>query len=756
MAIVYNAEVRTLSLHTKRTTYQMKIADDGLLLHLYYGRRVEDQSLAYRLVLTDCGFSPNSYESRYRRDISPDVLPQEYSGANTGDYRVAALECLSADGAVGTDLRYAGHALRRGKYALPGLPASFGSENEAETLSVTLRDAATGLAVELLYGVFEDADVIARAAVIRNEGAGAVTLDRASSMCLDIPFGEWELLHFHGRHCMERVPERVGLMRGIQSIASRRGASSHHQNPFSVLMAPSATEEQGACVGIMPVYSGNHRTDIEVDQMGSTRVVSGINPDMFSWQLLPGEAFAAPEVLLCYAEDGLSGLSHRYHRFLRRHVIRSPWRDRRRPVLINNWEAMTFDFTTEKLLSFARDAAELGFELMVLDDGWFGRRDSDNGGLGDWTANEAKLPGGLKPLSDAVHGLGMKFGLWIEPEMVSEDSDLYWQHPDWALTVPGRKPAMGRNQLVLDMGRREVVDHLCDALTTLLRDNGIDYVKWDMNRNMTDVYSRALPPERQKEAGHRYMLGVYDLMDRLTTLFPEVLFEGCAGGGGRFDAGMLYYTPQIWCSDDTDAIERLTIQQGTLVGYPPSSMGAHVSVCPNQQTGRTVPFGTRGVVAMSGAFGFELDPRCLTEAERESVKAQIARYHRWQDLIQFGDFYRLNETPNREDFAAWQFVSPERDRALVSLVTTHTRANAHGAHLRLRGLDPDAAYRLAEVCFEGRQTVLESARLDGKAAAGRVISGAALMYAGYALPPMQGDYPSVQLLFARVDAEGGR
>ncbi len=761
MAIVHDTKANTITLHSRNTTYQMQIGENGHLLHLYYGKKIEDCCLNYRLVLTDCGFSPNSYEARYRRDISLDVLPQEYSSANSGDFRVPALECVNGNGVVGTDLRYQGHEIRRGKYALPGLPAAFSGQDEAQTLSVTLRDSATGLTAELLYGVFEDADMLTRAVIIRNEGNVAVDLNRASSLCLDIPFGtgpsggQWELLHFHGRHCMERMPERVPLMHGIQTVSSRRGASSHHRNPFVVLMEPSANEDRGECVGIMPVYSGNHRTDVEVDQAGSVRVVSGINPDMFSWRLAPGECFIAPEAILCWTDAGLNDLSGHYHRFIRRHIMRSVWKDRPRPVVINNWEAMTFNFTSEKLLDFARESAALGIEMMVLDDGWFGKRDSDNEGLGDWTANEAKLPGGLKPLSDAIHGMGMRFGLWIEPEMVSEASALYRVHPDWALSVPGRKPVMGRNQMVLDMGRPEVVNHLYRVLSALLRENGIDYIKWDMNRNMTDVYSRALPPERQRETSHRYILGVYDLLERLTTEFPEVLFEGCAGGGGRFDAGMLYYCPQIWCSDDTDAIERLTIQMGTSVGYPVSAMGAHVSVCPNQQTGRTVPFGTRGVVAMSGAFGYELDPRHLTDDEKNQVRSQIDRYHRWQALILRGRCYRLGDAG--EDFAAWQFVEDDGSRTLVNLVMTHTRANTHGEHIRLRGLRPDARYRLSEYHIEGQRIVLESARLDRASATERVLTGASLMYAGYTLPPLQGDYPSAQLFFTMVEPdEGGR
>ena len=750
MAIIYNTQHRTMTLHTGRTTYQMQIDPNGHLLHLYYGARVPDTSLAYLYVLTDCGFSPNSYESRYRRDISLDILPQEYSSCNTGDYRLPALDLSADNGAWGTDLRYVSHDILPGKYHLPGLPASFGSESEAETLSVLLKDEATGTEVTLLYGVFEDADMITRAAMIRNAGSRTIRLEKASSLCLDVPFGQWDLLHFHGRHCMERMPERQRLIHGIQTVSSRRGASSHHQNPFVVLMDHAATETSGVCLGAMLAYSGSHRTDIELDQTGLVRIVSGINEDTFAWELAPGETFSAPEVLLCWTDQGLGDISHHYHRFLLNHMIRSKLVNRC-PILINTWEAMMFDFTAERLMHFAQDAAELGIGMLVLDDGWFGNRNSDNSGLGDWTVNTSKLPGGLLEIANGVHALGMKFGLWIEPEMVNEDSDLYRAHPDWALSVPGRKPSMGRNQLVLDMGRREGVDALFEMLSTLISQNGIDYIKWDMNRNMTDIYSHALPEERQPEASHRYILGVYDLMDRLTTAFPEVLFEGCAGGGGRFDAGMLYYTPQIWCSDDTDAIERLTIQMGTSVGYPIATVGAHVSICPNQQTGRTVPFGTRALTAMSGTFGYELDPAHLTEEEKSQVKGQIERFKKLRELIGTGRYHRLSDFNCEQDVVAWEFSKEDGSQALLNLVVTHPRANGHGSHVKLRGLCSDAVYRIAEAVFEGRQIVLESTSLSETLLEDRRFSGASLMQAGFTLPPLLGDYPSVQLLFERVD-----
>lgn len=752
MSIRYDDATRTLTLRTRSTAYQMQIGAAGHLIHLYYGPRIEDDCVDHLIVPVGHSFSPNVAEARRSQDFSLDIAPQEYPAANTGDFRLPALECVTDGGAAGAQLRYARHEIRPGKYALPGLPASFAEEGQAETLSVTLRDGATGLEAELLYGVFEADDVIARAVIIKNGGDAPIRLERAQSLCLDIPDGEWELLHFHGRHCMERMPERARLMHGIQTVSSRRGASSHHHNPFVVLLEPAATETQGACVGIMPLYSGNHRTDVEVDQAGLTRVVSGINPDMFAWRLLPGEAFTAPEVLLFRSEDGLDGLSAISHDFIRRHVIRSRWNQRRRPVLINGWEAMTFDFDEERLLAFARQAAALGFEMVVLDDGWFGARNGEDAGLGDWRPNPAKLPRGIRGLSDAVHALGMRFGLWIEPEMVNEDSDLYRAHPEWALKVPGRTPAYGRNQLVLDMANPRVVDHLYKCFSRILDEDGVDYIKWDMNRNMTDVYSNALPAERQLEASHRYMLGVYDLMERLTSAHPEVLFEGCAGGGGRFDAGMLYYMPQIWLSDDTDAIERLTIHRGSSVGYPISAMGAHVSVCPNQQTGRSTPFGTRALVAMCGAFGYELDPSELTEAEKAQVKEQIGRFRRHWDLIQNGRYHRLTELDREGDWVAWQFSARDGKQALLNLVVTHVRANAPAMRVKLRGLNPEALYRLTELRFEGCAPLRPGLTRGLEGLGRRAVSGAALMRAGVSLPPLQGEYPAAQLLFERADA----
>ena len=752
MSIVFQNPSRIFRLETHNTSYCMQIDSRGHLLHLYYGSRIGEGDLAALYPPADVSFSPNYYAHRFDRLASPDILPQEYTGCNVGDFRLSTISVTDAAGVRGADFLYVSHEISPGKYALNGLPAAHDEDKEAETLTVRLQDPVTGLGLELLYGVFERQDVITRAVRLANHGNGALQLHKVASACLDLPFGQWDLIHFHGRHAMERQVQRVHLADAIQTVSSTRGASSHHHNPFVILCDRQATEEAGVCCGVMPVYSGSFRTDVELTQNGLVRLVTGIHDDGFCWLLQPGEQFAAPEVIFAYSDQGLGRLSQIYHRFLRHNICRGPWRFARRPVLINNWEATYFDFDTEKIVRIAEKAAGLGVELMVLDDGWFGKRDDDNSGLGDWQVNTAKLPGGLDPLIDRVHALGMRFGIWVEPEMVSEDSDLYRAHPDWALTLPGRRPATGRGQLALDLARPEVVDYILGWMTDLLQNHDIAYVKWDMNRNLSDVYSRALPPERQGEAAHRCMLGVYRLLETLTQRFPQVLFEGCAGGGGRFDAGMLCYFPQIWCSDDTDAVERLTIQHGTSFGYPVSAMGAHVSACPNHQTGRTTPLGTRAVVAMCGTFGYELDLGRLTPEECDAVRGQIERFRRWADLIAGGDFARLAAPGENGSFAAWQMTAPDAGAALVSVVVTHPQANARPLHLRLRDVAPDALYQIDEVFVCGCGQAADAQRATGpRALQGQAFSGSFLRYAGLTLPALYGDYPAVQLHLTRVD-----
>ena len=732
MSIRIDHETGLITLHTLHTSYQMWADGQGVVHHLYYGPAIGGSDLRGLEFYSDCGFSPQPAGMDRQRDYSLDTLCQEYTGSGVGDYRIGCLRLAGPDGGRAADLRFVSAEAVPGKYALPGLPAACAEDGACETLRLKLRDAVHGLTVTLLYGVFAQADVITRAALLENEGSGPIRLDKAASACLDLPFGPWELIHFHGRHCMERQPERVPLSHNIQTLRSARGASSHQHNPFAILAAPHTTEEAGECLGAMLVWSGNFKIECEVSQMQSTRLVAGVSDDDFSWTLEPGGQFAAPEVLFCYSDQGLSELSARYHRFLQRHIIRSPWRDKPRPILINNWEATYMDFDAQRIWDIARQARDLGVEMLVLDDGWFGERSDDSSGLGDWQFNEKKLGCTFDQLIGRVREMGLLFGLWIEPEMVCANTALYAAHPDWALSIPGRAPATGRSQLVLDLGRPEVVEYLYDLFHRLLAEHDIAYIKWDMNRNLTDVYSRALPPERQGEAAYRYMLGLYSLLDRLTRDFPQVLFEGCAGGGGRFDAGMLCYCPQIWCSDDTDAIHRIKIQYGTSFGYPPCAMGSHISASPNHQTGRSTLLSTRAVVAMAGTFGYELDLQKLTADEKEMVKAQIVRYKQLQPLLLEGRCERLTDAVTDTCFTAWQFTAPDRSRAAVSVVVIDPQANPWPIHIRLRGLDPQALYH---------ESLTE-----------RVYTGAALCHAGLTLPIMQGDYPAVQIMIERTES----
>lgn len=732
MSIRIDHETGLITLHTLHTSYQMWADGQGVVHHLYYGPAIGGSDLRGLEFYSDCGFSPQPAGMDRQRDYSLDTLCQEYTGSGVGDYRIGCLRLAGPDGGRAADLRFVSAEAVPGKYALPGLPAACAEDGACETLRLKLRDAVHGLTVTLLYGVFAQADVITRAALLENEGNGPIRLDKAASACLDLPFGPWELIHFHGRHCMERQPERVPLSHNIQTLRSARGASSHQHNPFAILAAPHTTEEAGECLGAMLVWSGNFKIECEVSQMQSTRLVAGVSDDDFSWTLEPGGQFAAPEVLFCYSDQGLSELSARYHRFLQRHIIRSPWRDKPRPILINNWEATYMDFDAQRIWDIARQARDLGVEMLVLDDGWFGERSDDSSGLGDWQFNEKKLGCTFDQLIGRVREMGLLFGLWIEPEMVCANTALYAAHPDWALSIPGRAPATGRSQLVLDLGRPDVVEYLYDLFHRLLAEHDIAYIKWDMNRNLTDVYSRALPPERQGEAAYRYMLGLYSLLDRLTRDFPQVLFEGCAGGGGRFDAGMLCYCPQIWCSDDTDAIHRIKIQYGTSFGYPPCAMGSHISASPNHQTGRSTLLSTRAVVAMAGTFGYELDLQKLTADEKEMVKAQIVRYKQLQPLLLEGRCERLTDAVTDTCFTAWQFTAPDRSRAAVSVVVIDPQANPWPIHIRLRGLDPQALYH---------ESLTE-----------RVYTGAALCHAGLTLPIMQGDYPAVQIMIERTES----
>lgn len=720
--IVHNKESKLFTLHTRCTTYQMKVDDYGVLLHTYYGPRVGEADLSCLIRFADRGFSPNPGEAGHCRTYSLDTLPQEYSTCGAGDFRLPSIELELPDGSHVTDLRCTGHELRKGKYALEGLPAFFGEGGE--TLVLYLEDTAAQIGVELYYGVFEKYDLITRAARIVNRGTQPVKLLQAASLCLDFMRSDLDLVTFDGRHAMERCPSRAPLRPGVQSVDSVRGTSSHQHNPFLVLCDQDAGEDHGLCYGAMLLYSGNFQGAVERSQFENSRLVMGIHPYHFSWTLQPGQAFTTPEAALICSPTGFAPMSHQFHRAIREHLRRDN-RPGRKPVLVNSWEAAYFDFDSEKLVELARQAAPLGIELLVMDDGWFGTRDSDQGGLGDWWVNQNKLPGGLEALVPRINQLGMDFGLWIEPEMVSEDSQLYQDHPDWILCTPGRAHTRGRSQLVLDFTRREVRDHIYSALGKVLSSANITYLKWDMNRSLSQVWSADLPAQRQGEVYHRYVLGVYELLERFHRDYPHILIEGCSGGGGRFDGGMLYYTPQIWCSDNTDAVDRLTIQCGTSFCYPACCVGAHVSAVPNEINRRLTPLQTRGVVAMAGTFGYEMDLGKTTQEEKELIALQVRQYKDWWELMDQGDYYRLSDSFHPTPYTAWSFVSPDKKRALVSLVTGPTQAAPPFLTLHLRGLDPTLTYRV-----------------NGEA----VYPGDVLMNAGYPLPMLLGDYQSLQLL----------
>ena len=692
--IIQDETKRIFTLQTCNTTYQMKADQNGLFLHTYYGPKIREGDLSRLIRYADRGFSPNPNEAGNDRTYSLDTLPQEYSGSGAGDFRLPSLELELSDGSHVADLRYTGSQQERGKYALEGLPSFFAPEDQAETLVITLEDAVAQVRVEMLYGVFEDCDLITRAVRITNRGGKPVRLRRAASLCLDFPSAQLDFITFDGGHVKERGLNRTPLRPGIQSVGSIRGISSHQHNPFIMLCEPSADEDHGTCYGAALVYSGNFEAAVERAQFEDARLTLGIHPFHFCWTLEPGEVFTTPEAAMICSPRGFGQMSRQFHRAVREHLLRDVWRDRRKPVLVNSWEAAYFDFDTPKLLRLAREAANLGVELFVLDDGWFGHRDDDSSSLGDWWANEKKLPGGLGALATEINALGMEFGLWIEPEMVSEDSQLYQKHPDWALNPPSRPHTRGRCQLVLDYTRPEVREYVAQALEKLLKTAHISYLKWDMNRALTQVWSAALPSERQGEVYHRYVLGVYDLLERVRAMSPGTLIEGCSGGGGRFDMGMLYYTPQIWCSDNTDAIDRLRIQYGTSFAYPPSTMGAHVSAVPNEQTGRSVPLETRGTVAMSGTFGYEMDLGTLPEEEKNLVRHQIRDYRESYQLIQSGDYYRLSPPSPDGAPTAWLHVSQDRREALLCVVSGQVHAGPPFRCLRLKGLDPEKQYRV--------------------------------------------------------------
>ena len=718
MSIVYDASSQTFNLSTSKTSYIIKVLDSKHIAHIYWGKKIKAKNLDYVLRSRNWGsFLTNTDNVD---NFMLEAIPQEYPGYGSTDLRSPSIELQFADGTTATDFRYDSHNIYLGKNKLNGLPSTYvEDEKEATTLELILVDSLKNVKLILSYSVFEEFDAITRSVKIINESNEEVKITRILSANIDFRDSDYELIQLSGAWARERHIVRSRIRSGSQSVESRRGSSSHAQNPFMALVRKDTTEQNGDAYGFSLVYSGNFLANVEVDMYENARAQIGINPFDFTWILEEGEEFTAPEAVLVYSNEGLTGMSHIYNCLYGKRLCRGEYRDKIRPILINNWEATYFDFNEIKIKEIAKEAKNLGMELFVLDDGWFGKRDDDNSSLGDWFVNEDKLKGGLNKLATQINEMGLQFGLWFEPEMVSPISELYKEHPDWCLHIPGRNRSEARRQLILDFSREDVCNYIIEKISEVLSSAPISYVKWDMNRNMSEIGSAKLPANRQREVAHRYMLGLYKVLEEITTRFPHVLFESCSGGGGRFDPGMLYYMPQTWTSDNTDAIERLKIQFGTSMVYPNASIGCHVSAVPNHQVDRITPIETRGIVAMSGNFGYELDITKLPECEKEIIKEQVKLYKEIRETIQFGKYYRLS-SPFENNDAAWMYISKDCEEIIVSFVRTLAKPNPKFVYLKLVGLDENSDY---EILGENL-----------------IVGGDELMNIGLNVPELKGDY----------------
>ncbi len=731
MGIIFNKENRLFHIKSKKTSYVMRVLETGHLINLYWGRKINSNKIDYVVKKRPCGSFLADLDNVDALHL--EIIPQEYPSYGNPDLRSPAVQIKLANGTTVTDFRYYSHEIYNGKKALQGLPATYvENEDEAETLEITLKDELAGLRVILSYTVFKNYDVITRSCKVVNDSKEEVDVLRALSANVDFRHSDFDLIQLSGSWARERHIIRTPLRNGGQCVESRRGASSHAQNPFIALVSKDTTEDKGEVYGFNLVYSGNFLANVEVDMHSNARAQIGINPFDFTWNLEAGDEFQTPEAVMVYSPNGLTEMSHIYHDLYRERLCRGTHRDKERPILINNWEATYFDFNNEKIKDIAKESSNLGIELFVLDDGWFGERNNDDCSLGDWFVNEEKLKGGLSSLVKDINEMGMQFGLWFEPEMISPKSKLYEEHPDWCIHIEGRVRSEARKQLILDLSREEVCDAVIEMLTNVLKSAPISYVKWDMNRNMTEIGSPAWPAKKQKEVAHRYMLGLYKILENITTNFPNILFESCSGGGGRFDGGMLYYMPQTWTSDDTDAIERLKIQEGTSLVYPVSTMGSHVSAVPNHQVHRITPLHTRGVVAMAGSFGYELDITKMTDEEKEEVKSQVKFYKNIRKTIQFGDLYRLKSAFDSNE-AAWMNISKDGNNLVVSYVKKYAEANVLPKRLKLKALDENSLYEISET--------------------GEVFGGDELMYIGLEIGELNGDYQARSWTLRRIQEQ---
>lgn len=698
MNIIWHEKTRQFHLYNDEISYIMCVQPNGEMGQLYFGSRIHDrEDFSY---LSYCGMKSMVAVDAPEEDFSMELNRQEYPGFGTTDFGMNAYEVEYEDASKVSNFRYVSHRIFAGKSSLQGLPATYADDAEAMSLIIALSDTRSKLCLELSYTIFKDYSVIAKNARFINQGEERVILHKALSACIDLPDQNYEWMQFSGAWARERMPVVRKIEQGILSIESKRGGSSANQNPFIIVKRCNTDDFSGEAVGMSFVYSGNFIAAADADTYGRLRLLMGIHPDTFRWPLEAGDDFTTPEVVAAYTNKGLNALSQTYHALYNNHLVRGRWKNHARPILLNNWEATFMDFTQESILKIAAKAKEAGAELFVLDDGWFGARNDDRAGLGDWVENRKKLPGGMKELAQKINDLGLEFGFWIEPEMVNPDSDLYRAHPDWAFAVPGRTPALGRHQYVLDFSRDEVVDYIFDMLFQVIDGANISYIKWDMNRSLTDVYSNGTQAELQGCVYHKYVLGVYRLYEKLIQAFPDILFESCSSGGARFDAGMLFYAPQAWCSDNTDGADRVLIQYGSTYGYPISSIGAHVSAVPNQQTGRTVPIKFRADVACFGTFGYELDLNHISEEEFCEVKEQITFMKNNRQLLQFGKFYRLM-SPFETNINAWMVVSEDKKRALVGVYTMRAAVNGLYGRIRLQGLDENKLYHVQSCAYYG-------------------------------------------------------
>lgn len=729
MSIIYQEQNRVFKLDTPHSTYLIGIIDEeGFLGHLYYGRRIPDFNMGYltRIAQRDMP----SLRNRERLGFM-DALPTEFPGHGIGDMKESCLRLETPEGARACGLTYHSHRIYGGKPKLEGLPATYGAGEDCTTLELTAMDTTLGLTVRLYYTTFEKIDAICRSVRVENTTGKPIRLTSVLSACLDMDNQNFDLITLHGNWSMERMISRKALSWGRQGVYSLRGVTSHQQQPFLALAEHTATQTQGQVYAMNFVYSGNFLGQVEMSQQGQLRMVMGINPVDFCWNLADGEAFQAPEVIMVYSATGLGHMTRTFHDLYRNHLIRGPYKNKARPSVINNWEGTYFQFDTQKLLDIGREAAAAGIEMLVLDDGWFGKRNNDDSSLGDWFVNEEKLPGGLKYLAEELNKMGLQFGIWLEPEMISPDSELYRAHPDYALHIPGREPTQARQQLVLDLSRQEVRDCVYEKIHAVLSSANIAYVKWDMNRELTDVYSPALAPDAQGELYHRYVLGVYALQERMLQDFPHLLLENCSGGGRRFDPGMLYYSPQIWTSDNTEAIDRLKIQEGTAMVYPLSTMGAHVAACPSHSNGRVTPFTTRGHVSLPGCFGYELDLTKLTPEEKAMIPRQLEDYRQYGPVFRTGDYYRLASYSENHEYDVLMAVSKDKRIAVLDYVQVLSRKCGREARIFLDGLDEHLYYRCNTT--------------------GQVHSGTGWMFGGMILPKLGGDFLSQLIVLEAVE-----